>query len=176
MRAIIWAVLLIACISGVAAAATFYYYDEDPQYYWFWDGPPAFEVLVPAKPSFYVETEWAGHSITQFFFGETGPVILIGTMAGTDTSKAWEAVSGMWAGLSASSRNVSNSTITTDQGLQARFRVLESGTNPNGMVRMVAFTHEGRTAYLAFIGNQSDYTGNVQQYWLRAVHSFNWRP
>ncbi len=43
------------------------------------------------------------------------------------------------------------------------------------MIRMVAFTRDGRTAYLMFVGKESDYTGNIRQYWLRAVNSFRWR-
>lgn len=167
---------LVLALSSMTAAGE-YYLSDVPNYWWYWDGEPNYEVLIPSTAYAYVQVDWAGSTSLEVSLDEKGPLLLIGTMPGTDVNKLWNALSARWAASVESSRVTTDSTITTEQGLQARFKVLEGRApgKPNGMVRTVVFTKDGRMAYLTFVGNASDYSGDFQQYWLRAVHSFAWR-
>lgn len=176
MKRVLMACALLIVLSATAFAGEYYLSDEDG-YWWYWDGSPAYEVKIPATAFAYVQVEWGGATSLEVALGEKGPLLLIGTLPGTDVNRAWNAISGRWAASVENSRMTNDSTITTDQGLSARFRVLEGSApgGPNAMVRMVMFTRGNRTAYLAFVGNASSYAGAVREHWLKAVHTFNWR-
>lgn len=176
MRVVVWTLLLVLALSVGAVAGEYYLSDED-RYWWYWDGSPNYEVLIPSSAYAYVQVDWAGTTSLEVALGEKGPLLVAGTMPGTDVDRAWNALSARWAAAVESSRTTTNSTIETDNGLTARFRVLEANPSggPKAIVRMVAFEKGGRLAYLAFIGNEEDYAGDARQYWLRAVHSFDWR-
>lgn len=176
MRNSVMVMMLVLALSGIAMAGE-YYESEFAGYWWYWDGDPAYEVLVPSNALAYIETEWAGTNSLQVVIAEKGPHLIAGTMPGTDVNKLWNAISAPWAATAESSRTTTDSSITTDQGLRAVVKVLEGRTpnQPTGMVRTVVFTKDGRMAYLMFVGNTGDYSGDAQQYWLRAVHSFSWR-
>jgi len=176
-KRILAALILMLTASAAAAAGELYIYDDDPQYWWYWSGTPNYEVLVPSNRSYYLDQEWSGHTYVMIPLRDGGPHLFIGTVPGTDTARLWQALSAPWALPLRSSRVTEDTQITTSQGLRARFWVM-TGTMQDGssaMIRMVAFTRDGRTAYLMFVGKESDYTGNIRQYWLRAVNSFRWR-
>ncbi len=176
MRVLMWS-LLVVLVMSVGASAGEYYLSDEAGYWWYWDGSPDYEVLIPSSAYAYVQVDWAGSTSLEVALGEKGPLLIAGTMPTTDVDKAWNAISSRWAASVGRSSTTTNSSIETEKGLQARFRVLEGSPNGDkkGIVRMVAFVKDGRLAYLAFVGNESEYDGNVRQYWLRAVHSFDWR-
>lgn len=173
LRPVLVCCALLLLLPAAAAAGELYRYDGDPNYWWYVDGSPRFEVLIPSDRSAinWVEIDWGGSTSMQVVIGEGGPMIVVGTLPTTDAAAAWNALSAPWAARTQSARTTTNSQITTDQGLNARFFVLEGGGN---MVRMVAFTRSGRLAYLLFVGKSADYSGSARQHWLRAVHSFRW--
>ena len=171
-----WALACLAlCVLAApyAAAGELYRYDGDANYWWYVDGPPDFEVLIPSDRAAinWVEIDWGGSTSMQVVIADGGPMLVIGTLPTTDAAAAWNALSAPWSARVQSARTTTNSQITTDQGLNARFFVLEGG---GSMVRMVAFTRTGRLAYLMFVGKSAEYSGDARQYWLRAVHSFRW--
>lgn len=170
--------LMIVAGSSAFAAGEFYLSDEDA-YWWYWDGRPDYEVLIPSSAYAYVQTDWSGRNSLRLALADGGPLLVIGTLPHTDARAAFDALSAPWKfSLGSSQITTNDQQITTDQGLAARFFVLqgrESQNSPSSIVRMVAFTREGQLAYLLFIGKESDYSGNYRQYWLRAVHSFRWR-
>lgn len=170
---VVLSLALLVLLSGAASAGELYRYDGDPGYWWYVDGPPNFEVLIPSDRSAinWVEVDWGGSTSMQVMIEEGGPMIVVGTLPTTDAAAAWNALSAPWAARAQNARTTTNSQITTDQGLSARFFVLEGS---GSMVRMVSFTRSGRLAYLLFVGKAADYGGSVRQYWLRAVHSFRW--
>lgn len=173
-------ILLFAALLALgvtASAGEYYYYDADDRYWEYWDGDPPYKVLIPANARMYYETDWAGRTSLQVNMGDKGPQIVIGTLPTTDVNQAWSALSAKWAATANSARTTTNSEIQTDMGLTAAFRVLsaQSNTGPDAMVRMVAFRKGNGLVYLMFIGNSSQYGGEYQQHWLKAVHSFIWR-
>lgn len=171
--------LLVALLAwgAVALAGEYYYYDQDERYWEYWDGDPQYKVLIPANARNYVETDWAGRTSLQVTLGEKGPHLVIGTLPTSDPDKAWSALTARWAAAAQTARTTTKSEIETDMGLTGAFRVLtaNSGSGGDAIVRMVAFRKGNSLAYLLFIGNASQYRGDVQQHWLRAVHSFIWR-
>ena len=176
-RACLVLIAAFVALSAAASAGEYYYYDADDRYWEYWDGDPAFKVLIPANAYYYVETVWAGRTSLQINLGEKGPQIVIGSLPTTDVNQAWSALSARWAATANSARTTTNSEIQTDMGLTAAFRVLsaQSNTGPDAMVRWVAFRKGNGLVYLMFIGNVSQYSGEYQQHWLKAVHSFIWR-
>ena len=168
--------VVLVSLGGVAWAGEYYLSDNDA-YWWYWDGQPNYEVLIPSAAFAYVQLDWGGTSSLEVALDQDGPLLIIGTLPGTDVNRAWNALSARYSAAVTNARTTTDSTIETEMGLQARFKVLEGSSQggPDALVRMVAFVRDGRTAFLMFVGNKRDYAGNAQQYWLRAVHSFNWR-
>lgn len=154
-----------------------YYLSDEPGYWWYWDGRPNYEVLIPSNAFSYVQVDWSGQTSLYVTLKDKGPLLIVGTAPGTNVQNLWQSLTAPWAHLLSNSRTSENSEITTDQGLRARFMVLSGSASggPAAMIRMVAFTRDGRTAYLLFVGNEREYAGDLRQYWLRAVHSFRWR-
>jgi len=167
--------VVLACVP--ALAGQLYLYEDDPGYWWYWGENPEYEVLVPANRPYYLDQQWSGHVYVYIPLRENGPRLFIGTAPGTDAQRLWQALTAPWSYPLRSSRITEDSEITTSQGLRARFRVM-TGTMQDGtaaMIRMVVFTRGDRSAYLLFVGKESEYTGDFRQYWLRAVNSFRWR-
>lgn len=167
--------LLGGLFSQAAFAGEWYLNPDDPAYWWYLDGEPRYEVLVPANLDFYVEYEWSGHRYLHIMLGDNGPHLYAGTAPGTNVQSLWQSLTAPWTLPLRNPRVVENSEITTSKGLRARFMVLSgSGQGGAAMIRMVAFTRNERTAYLLWVGNEKEYTGDVRQFWLRAVNSFSW--
>lgn len=173
------AALLIATVVlfGVPVFAGEYYYSDEDAYWEYWDSDPPYKVKIPSNASAYVETKWGGRTILEVVLGSGGPKLIVGTLPTADVDQAWSRLSAPWVATADSSRTSTSSQIQTDMGLTAQFRVLtaEFQSGPSAIVRMVAFTKDGKTAYLMFVGNASQYAGTAQQQWLKAVHSFIWR-
>jgi len=171
--------LFVALLTWGAAASAgeYYYYNDDERYWEYWDGQPPFKVLIPANARSYVESDWGGRTTLTVNMGEKGPQLVIGTLPTTDVNQAWNALSAKWAATANTARTTTNNEIQTDMGLTAAFRVLsaQSNSGPDAMVRMVAFRKGNGLVYMLFIGNASQYGGDFQQHWLKAVHSFVWR-
>lgn len=167
---------LLVTLAGGALAGEYYLSDQDA-YWWYWDGSPDYEVLVPSKAYAYVQVDWGGQTFLQMAIDKKGPLLVVGTLPSDDVEDAWSALSARWAAAATNAKTTTKSTLETEQGLKAEFRLLEAKSqgNPNALVRMVAFKKGGRLAYLMFVGNDDQYTGDAKQYWLRAVHSFKWR-
>jgi len=177
LKRIVVALGLVLVASITALAGQLYIYEDDPGYWWYWAGSPDYEVLVPANRPYYLDQEWSGHTFVEIPLRDGGPLLFIGTAPGTNFQQLWQALTASWSFPLRSSRVTEDSQITTNQGLRAHFRVM-TGTTQEGstaMIRMVAFTRDGRSAYLLFVGKESEYTGDLRQYWLRAVNSFRWR-
>jgi hypothetical protein len=172
----IYVAALILLLAPAALAGEYYLSDEDA-YWWYWDGTPNYEVLIPSRGFSYVQVDWSGQTTLYVTLKDKGPLLIVGTAPGTDVQKLWQAMTAPWAHLLNNPRTTQDTEITTDQGLRARFLVLSGSASggPAAMIRLVAFTREGRTAYLMFVGNEREYAGDLRQYWLRAVHSFRWR-
>lgn len=180
MKRTLYALLLVGLLGGLlsvpAWAGEWYLNPEDPTYWWYVDGDPRYEVLVPADLDFYVEYQWSNHRFVHIMLRDNGPHLFVGSAPGTDVQSLWQSLTAPWTMPLRNSRVTENSEITTSRGIRASFRVL-SGTNQAGqaaMIRMVAFTREGRTSYLMWVGLERDYTGDLRQFWLRAVNSFSW--
>lgn len=180
MRQTIFTLLLVGLLGvGFASSAwagEWYLNPEDPTYWWFVDGDPRYEVLVPADLDFYVEYEWSNHRFVHIMLRNNGPHLFVGSAPGTDVQALWQSLTAPWSMPLRNPRVVENSEITTSRGVRARFMVL-SGSNQQGaaaMIRMVAFTKDGRTSYLMWVGLEREYTGDLRQFWLRAVNSFGW--
>lgn len=174
------AILVVGLLGGVlcapAVAGEWYLNPDDPKYWWYLDGNPRYEVLVPADLDFYVEYEWSGHRYLHIMLGDNGPHLFVGSAPGTNVQNLWQSLTAPWTLPLRNPRVVENSEITTSKGLRARFMVL-SGSNQSGaaaMIRMVAFTRDSRTSYLLWVGQEREYTGDIRQFWLRAVNSFSW--
>lgn len=174
---IIVALGLILAVSATAWAGQLYVYEDDPQYWWYWGSNPDYEVLVPSNRSYYLDQEWSGHASVDIPLRDGGPHLYVGTAPGSNWQQLWQALTAPWTYPLRNSRIIEDSEITTSQGLKARFRVLTGATQegPNAMIRMVIFTRDNRSAYLLFVGKESEYSGDLRQYWLRAVNSFRWR-
>lgn len=176
MKRTLIAMLFVCLLSTSALAGEWYLNPDDPKYWWYLAGTPRYEVLVPADLDYYVEHEWSGHSNLHIMLGEKGPHLFVGSAPGTDVQSLWQALTAPWAFSLRNTRVVENSEITTSRGVRARFMVMSGSTQAGtaAMIRMVAFTRENRTSYLLFSGLEREYTGDVRQFWLRAVNSFNW--
>lgn len=176
MRIAAVVLILVLSLGGISLAGEFYFSDV-ANYWWYVDDSAGFELLVPSDAYAYVQLDWVGTTSLKIALDDKGPALYAGTMPGTDVNKLWNALSARWTALTDRTRLTTDSTITTGEGLQARFKVLEGSSSgkPTGMIRAVIFTKDDHMAYLAFVGNASDYSGDASQYWLRAVNSFVWR-
>lgn len=181
--ALMAAFAVVGCVAPGFAGE--YYLSDEPSYWWYWDGSPDFEVLIPAsRPNAgasaqfaYLQSSLAGHTTLQISLGTGGPLMMIGTLPQTDPNAIFDALTAPWKASLRQSRKSTDSTIQTEQGLSARFMVLQ-GSGPSGppaMIRMVAFRRGERSAYLLFVGDEASYAGDIRQYWIRAVNSFRWR-
>lgn len=154
-------------------AGTWYLSDESG-YWWYVDGDPEFEVLLPSNADVYMEYDWGG--LLHVGLKVSGPTIIVGMMSTTDVKAAFEKLAGAWSGSLTNTRTTTDSVITTDRGLSARFLVLTGNGvgGARGMIRMVSFTKGNRMAYLLFVGDEKEFAGDYRQIWLKAVHSFSW--
>ena len=137
----IYVAALILLLAPAALAGEYYLSDEDA-YWWYWDGTPNYEVLIPSRGFSYVQVDWSGQTTLYVTLKDKGPLLIVGTAPGTDVQKLWQAMTAPWAHLLNNPRTTQDTEITTDQGLRARFLVLSGSASggPAAMIRLVAFT------------------------------------
>ncbi|MBO8141142.1 MAG: hypothetical protein H0Z37_03040 [Firmicutes bacterium] len=174
-------VLLIGLLFAPAAFAQYrgeFYRHDDQRFWWYQGDDRLYELLVPSQGQQYVERDIFGEKSLEIALGDEGPFIRVASFPGgsAELDRAREAMSGRWQHVFSNAQTTENRTITTSNGLQARFVVIQ-GRTPSGqmgMMRAVFFTQGSYNAYLVWLGRASDYTGLNQEYWLQAVNTFAW--
>jgi len=173
---------LLVLLLGTAAAFAQYqgefYIHTDQRFWWYQGDSRLYELLVPSQGQSYVEREIFGEKLLEITLGGGSPVIRVASFAGGSAAldRARQSVPNQFQHLLTNVQTTENRTITTSNGLQARFVVIQGRTaaGQTAMVRTVFFNQGDNNVYLQWIGLTSQYSGNNQEYWLQAVNTFAW--
>lgn len=178
-RLAVFIALVLSFATAVSAQSwgEFYLHD-DSRYWWFRDGERAFEIALPANPTYVVQRNLFGERSLELAVNDNDVYFQIARFAGgeAEVERAREAITSRWQHALTDIKVTENRTIRTNMNLDARFTVIQGRTpdGANAMVRTVLFTTGETSAYLVWTGLASRYTGPWQQAWIEAVNSFTW--
>ncbi|HLT57780.1 MAG TPA: hypothetical protein VKZ69_03280 [Limnochordales bacterium] len=175
-----WA-LLVALLSAAGASAQYqgeFYVHTDQRFWWYQGDNRLFELLVPSQGEQYMERDVFGEKMLEITLRGGSPIIRVASFPGGSAAldRARQAVTGRWQHVLSNAQTTENRTITTSNGLQARFVVIQ-GRTPSGqtaMMRAVFFNNGDHNVYLQWLGLTSQYGGANQEFWLQAVNTFAW--
>lgn len=160
------------------ATATEFYIHDNNDYWWYHSEDPHFYAVVPSNGQRYSHKSLFGYEMLEIAWDDSAIIMEVGTMSGLDQASIIDFVGRRWTSLLANPRVFADREITTSNDLKTYFYGVE-GTGPNNvksMLRSVYFYNADKdtTVYLAYFIPNSKYTGQMEQYWLRAVNEFEW--
>jgi len=180
-RAVVGWTLLLVLLAAMTAAAQYqgeFYIHTDQRFWWYQGDGRLYELLVPSQGEQYMEREIFGEKMLEITLPGGTPIIRVASFPGGSAAldRARQAITGRWQHVLTNAQTTENRTITTSNGLQARFVVIQ-GRTPGGqqaMMRAVFFDQGDNSVYLQWLGTTSQYSGANQEYWLQAVNTFAW--
>lgn len=171
------AALIFILFSGfaVAQAGTFYLHDHS-SYWWYVVEKPAFSVVVPAVAQNYFQRSIFGMEVLEMTFANGTVVMEIIHQQGKDVETVRASVEARYKPLVKNVTLISNKEITTSNSLQTFFYAYEA-TDARGkkvMLRSVFFQKGDHVVYLTMLLDADQFQGDLREYWIRAVNSFEW--
>jgi len=173
--------LLVLLLGTVAASAQYrgeFYVHTDQRFWWYQGDNRLYELLVPSQGEQYTERDIFGEKMLEITLRGGSPVIRVVSFGGGSAAldRARQVLQSQWQHVLTNVQTTENRTITTSNGLQARFIVIQGRTagGQQAMVRAVFFNKGDNNVYLQWLGLTSQYSGINQEYWLQAVNSFAW--
>ncbi|HHY15157.1 MAG TPA: hypothetical protein GX521_03675 [Firmicutes bacterium] len=182
---ILAAVILLLVVSGqVVQAGTFYKHDH-PDYWWYVVGKPAFSVVVPSTPDnpktaaetkIYVSRSVFGAEILEIVFAEGLATMEVVHQPGKDIQAVKASLDALYKPLLKNIVVTDNKEITTSKNVKAHFYAFKAtgAHKKEVMFRSVFFQRGEHIVYLTILLDADQYSGDVPQYWLRAVNEFEW--
>ena len=171
-------VVLLGAMSAFAQYQGEFYVHTDQRFWWYQGDNRLYELLVPSQGEQYIERDIFGEKMLEITLRTGGPIIRIASFGGGSAAldRARQALTSQWQHVLSNVQTTENRTITTSNGLQARFVVIQ-GRTPGGqqaMMRAVFFNKGDNNVYLQWLGLTSQYSGSNQEFWLQAVNTFAW--
>lgn len=175
---IVFVLALLTLLSSTARAGEYYLSDEK-DYWWYWDDPPKYELLVPAKAESYAPQKVFDERSLNVTLRKNGPTLRISSVTKVRGSYSGvkQAVLGRWQHALSGVQLTTETEITTSVGVRAKFFVA-TGKTPEGgnaMIRFVGFFKGTDVVFLELWCDEKDYAGSVRQQWIKAVNTFKWR-
>lgn len=172
-------IILIICLlllSNQLVLASGFYLHDNKQYWWFHSEDPQFYAVVPSNAERYTQKMLFGNEILEIAFDDGLTIMEISSFKGKEVSKVVDFVAKKWTTMIDNPVVLANREITTSNDLKTFFYAVEGiGTDgKKGMLRSVFFKQGDAVVYLAMFMRSSDYTGEFQNHWLKAVNEFEW--
>lgn len=178
-RHLIIALVLATLFASAPVYAGQFWKSDDSAYWWYWDDAPRIELLVPADLKVYAQHKIFGESLLDINLSDNGPVLRVACVS--KMRGGWTALKQMstarWQHILSDIKIASEKDYTSEQGIPFKF-IEATGTLPSGkvgMIRLAAFFKDQDVAYVELFCESKEYTGNVKNHWMKAIHTLKWR-
>lgn len=178
MKRVFGLTLAITLLASSATMAFQYYLSGNDLYWILQDDSVGYQVWVPADAYRYVQTDRFGERMVEISLTENGPVLTVGGIkqTGLSVNTVRQALVNYWNRILSDVQVDNNSQITTSNGIAATFYSI-TGTSPTGqsvMVRVILYQRGKDIVYITYTLPANQYTGDIREYWIRAVNTFKW--